>query len=240
MKKSLISVSIIAASLTLAACGGSSSNSTPTPSFEFKVDVINLTNAQPLSPPAIVAHNSGYKMFDEATRASVALEHLAESGSNSQIIEEAESNTAAYDSEAATTPIGPGSSGSYTLVFKDSLDDAKISIATMLVNTNDAFTGEKNLDISTLEVNASFSINGPVWDAGTEGNSETAETIPGPAGSSVVDSNKLFDAERSSDLNYVVFHSGVVTADDGLTTSALNEGHRFDQPASRITITRIR
>ena len=238
MKKSLISASIIAASLTLAACGGSNNNSNN--SYEFKVEVINLTNAQPLSPPAIVAHNSGYNMFDEATRASVALEHLAESGSNSQIIEEAESNTAAYDSEAATTPIGPGLSGSYTLVFKDSLDDAKISIATMLVNTNDAFTGEKNLDISTLEVNASFSINGPVWDAGTEGNSETAETIPGPAGSSVDDSNKLFDAERSSDLNYVVFHSGVVTADDGLTTSALNEGHRFDQPASRITITRIR
>jgi hypothetical protein len=238
MKKSLISASIIAASLTLAACGGNNNNSNN--SYEFKVEVINLTNAQPLSPPAIVAHNSGYKMFDEATRASVALEYLAESGSNAQIIAEAESSTAAYDSEAASAPIGPGATGSYTLVFKDSLKDAKISLATMLVNTNDAFTGEKNLDISTLEVNASFSINGPVWDAGTEGNSETAETIPGPAGSSDDDSNKSFDAERSSDLNYVVFHSGVVTADDGLATSALNEGHRFDQPASRITITRIR
>lgn len=242
MKKSLISASIIAASLTLVACGGSnSSNSTSTQTlYEFKIEVLNLTNAQPLSPPAIVAHSSGYQMFDEATRASIALEHLAESGSNAQIISEANSNVETYASEAATTPIEPGAQASYSLVFDEPLTDAKVSVATMLVNTNDAFTGQKNIDISTLEINASMSVSGPVWDAGTEGNSETAATIPGPVGDSPDDSHKAFDAERSSDLNYVVFHSGVVTADDGLTTSALNESHRFDQPASRIIITRIR
>lgn len=239
MKNSLLSASILASTLVLTACGGSSNKSSDT-TYEFKVDVLNLTNAQPLSPPALVAHNSGYQMFDEAISASIALEHLAESGSNAQIIAEANSNKAAFVSQAATAPIGPGASASYNLVFSDSLKGAQISVATMLVNTNDAFTGAKGLDISGLKVNQTLSINGPVWDAGTEGNSETAETIPGPAGSTPNGSNKEFDADRTSDINFVIFHTGVVTADDGLTTSALNEQHRFDQPASRIRITRIR
>lgn len=238
MKKSLISASIIAASLTLAACGGSSSSNNST--HEFKVDILNLTNAQPLSPPALVVHNKDYQLFDEAIQASIGLEHLAESGSNSQIIAEANNSNSTYASKGAEAPIAPGASASYNLTFSNDLVDAKISVATMLVNTNDAFTGGKDLDISKLNINQSISFSGPVWDAGTEGNSETAETIPGPAGSSADDSNKAFNSERASDINHVIFHTGVVTADDGLSTSALNEQHRFDQPASRIRITRIR
>lgn len=199
MKKSLISASIITASLTLVACGGSSSsNSTPAqPTYAFKVEVSNLTHAQPLSPPAIVAHSSNYQMFDEASRASVALEHLAESGSNAQIIAEANNNTETYASEAATALITPGGQANYTLAFDEPLADAKVSVATMLVNTNDAFTGQKNIDISALEINASIRVSGPVWDAGTEGNSETAATIPGPVGESPDDSHKAFDGDRS-------------------------------------------
>jgi len=36
----------------------------------------------------------------------------------------------------------------------------------------------------------------------------------------------------------VLVHAGVISVDDGLTTSALNESHRFDNPVVRITITR--
>ncbi len=39
--------------------------------------------------------------------------------------------------------------------------------------------------------------------------------------------------------NFVSIHRGVITALDGLTTSALNESHRFDNPAIRINIRRI-
>jgi len=241
MKKSLLTTTVVAASLALAACGGSSSNSNSNNdessenSYEFQVEVVNLTNAQPLSPPALVIHDDQYQMFDEGVSATTAIESMAEGGSNSELVDEAEQNDDVVAVHGADSPIGPGASASYTISFQaNSLTGSELTVATMLVNTNDAFTGQKDIDISNIAVNETIRLNGPVWDAGTEANSETAATIPGP-----VASGEGFNEERD-DLNVVVFHTGVVTADDGLSTSVLNQSHRFDQPASQIRITRIR
>lgn len=50
----------------------------------------NLTNAQPLSPVALVAHDGTFSAFELGQRASEGLEVLAEGGDNSQFISEAE------------------------------------------------------------------------------------------------------------------------------------------------------
>ena len=71
-----------------------------------------------------------------------------------------------------------------------------------------------------------------VWDSGTELNDELAATIPGPAGG-----GEGFNTTRD-DNDVVSFHSGVISQDDGLTTSALSANHRFLNPGARITITR--
>ena len=55
-------------------------------------------------------------------------------------------------------------------------------------------------------------MNMDVWDSGTEANSETAATIPGPAGG-----GEGFNATRD-DSDTVSFHSGVISQDDGLTS----------------------
>ena len=48
-----------------------------------------------------------------------------------------------------------------------------------------------------------------------------------------------FNAART-DINDVVRgHSGVVTADDGLDTSVLDQSHRFDNSGMMLRITRI-
>ena len=73
----------------------------------------------------------------------------------------------------------------------------------------------------------------PVLDAGTEANSEAAGTIPGPA-----DGGEGYNAERD-DADLVSFHPGVVSADDGLMMSALTSAHRFDNPAVKLSITRV-
>lgn len=252
-KPNLLSIAVIATTLGLAACGsddnkssssnnsGSQPTTTPTTtptmnSYEFSVEVLNLTTGQPLSPPAVVIHNSGYVMFDEAQVASTGLEYLAEGGSNSQVLEGLDSNDAVLTTHAAEMPIVPGAKASYSITFDaESLTGAYATIATMLVHTNDAFTGEKNISIADLTVNQSLTVRGPVWDAGTEANTETAATIPGPAAN-----GEGFNAERNDIVDRVVFHTGVVTADDGLATSSLNQYHRFDQPASQIRITRVK
>ena len=71
------------------------------------------------------------------------------------------------------------------------------------------------------------------YDAGTEANSESSGTIPGPA-----DGGEGFNSERN-DSQIVSAHSGVVGQDDGLTQSVLNGNHKFDNPIMAITITRM-
>jgi len=247
-KTSLLSTAVLAGSLLVTACGGSSSsnngsaNNNPTGNsdqdYVFTIEVTNLTYAQPLSPPAIVLHDSSYQLFSEGLEASIGLEELAESGSNASLIEEAQSYDSVIRTIAGGSIILPGSSEEFTLRLDADLDavlaESEISLVTMLVNTNDAFTGEKNIDISAFEINQSKSYNGPVWDSGTEENSETAASIPGPAAN-----GEGFNSSRENDVNKVIFHAGVVSMDDGLASSALTQAHRFDQPASRIRVTRI-
>jgi hypothetical protein len=102
----------------------------------------------------------------------------------------------------------------------------------MLVNTNDGFVGETQLDIGSLAIGESLNMNMAVWDAGTEANDESAATIPGPAAG-----GEGYNSVRD-DNDRVSFHAGVISQDDGLASSVLNATHRFLNPGARLTITR--
>jgi hypothetical protein len=102
----------------------------------------------------------------------------------------------------------------------------------MLVNTNDAFTGVNGLPIGDLSVGESKIYLSQPWDAGTESNTETAATIPGPAGG-----GEGFNPVRD-DRDYIATHPGVVTGDDGLASSILDESHRFIGPVVKFVVTR--
>ncbi len=162
--------------------------------------------------------------------ASDGLEVLAESGDSSTFI-------SAYadklmDSDSGTAPFGPG--GSDTLmVSADVMDEMNISLATMLVNTNDAFTGITGLDVSAMLVGDSMKHYLPIYDAGTEANDELAGTIPGPA-----DGGEGFNAARD-DVDFVARHPGVVSQDDGYSSSVLNGSHRFDSPIAMLVVKRV-
>lgn len=228
--KSLI---ILALSTGLAACGDSDNNEvevtdpvTPAMNYEFTVQVTNLTNAQPLSPIATIAHTEGM-LWQIGESASVALELMAEGGDNSELL----ATDFAMVSSSAENPLPPGEQ--VTLMLStEQLDALKISLATMLVNTNDAFTGLNAIDVSSLAVNESLSRTSFAYDAGTEANSEASGTIPGPA-----DSGEGYN-EMRDDIDRVAMHPGVVSQDDGLTSSVLTSQHKFDNPVARITITR--
>lgn len=167
--------------------------------------------------------------------ASLGLEKLAEGGDSSAFIAEAAANSAVITSSTTTSgPFAAGSSQSVSLTGKHA-SDLSISVATMLANTNDAFTGANSIAIGQLQVGESLSINSRAYDAGTEVNSESLGTIPGPA-----DNGEGFNSSRAGDVDRIAIHSGTVTPDDGLVTSILNETHRFNGPASHTLITRTK
>lgn len=201
----------------------------------YQVSVTNLTNNQPLSPAAIIAHSSGYSIFTESEPSSVSVEVLAESGDNSEVLLDALIANQYLDHASTGLILPRSTSATIMLVVPSGSDsDLQLSVLSMLVNTNDAISGLNKVDISGMDVGDTISFAGITWDAGTEANSESAATIPGPASGG---QGEGFNTERET-LNRVRIHAGVVTADDGLTTSALNEAHRFDNPTSQISVSR--
>ncbi|WP_455221681.1 spondin domain-containing protein [Kaarinaea lacus] len=199
----------------------------------YEVEVANATNGQPLTPIAVVAHTAGYQPWTLGGSASTGLEMLAEGGDVSQFIADADADANVEATVSSTNgPFGPGATES-VMIDAMPASDLQISVAAMLANTNDAFTGLANVSVGELAMGDSLSMMAHVYDAGTEGNSETAATMPGPAAG-----GEGFNAARD-DTDFVSIHAGVVTADDGLTTSALTESHRWLGFAAKITITRV-
>jgi len=226
--------------LTIVACGGGNNNSgsniatTPAEAI-FRVTVSNLTNAQPLSPVAVVAHSVGFSPFTVGQAATQGLERLAEEGDNSEFLTEAQANSSVLTTESGTAPIAPANSESFDIVVDSSQPGVlQLSVMTMLVNTNDAFSGLNAVDIGALQPQESMTLHSAAYDAGTELDSELAAHIPGPAAN-----GEGFNNARDDETDQVTMHNGVITSDDGLTNSVLIEQHRFDNPVTQITITRL-
>lgn len=239
--KTLSKVLAVSSLLVLAACSDDDDPApivnTPEPpappapvEVAFDVTVTNLTAGQPFSPVAVIAADADYRSFELGRSASTDLEYLAEGGDNSFLIDAA---TTAMATASGAAPIGPGASETITVRFGESqLNTAHINVVTMLVNTNDAIAAVHAVPLADMAVGDSVAMTSASYDSGTEANTEGSGTIPGPA-----DDGEGFNAERD-DINQVLVHPGVISADDGLMTSRLNQMHRWDNPVARIMISR--
>lgn len=234
MKKNLSSLTVfllmIGGTLLLSGCGGDDDHSTRTASYD--IELVNLTANQPLSPMAVILHDGDYSAWQQGVASGSGLEQLAEGGSPAILLDEAKADPAVHSSLAGSGAIAPGASEIVTI--GGPAKQSQLTVATMLVNTNDAFTGITGQNLSALKVGQSVSLVVPAYDAGSEANDESAATVPGPAAG-----GEGYNAARN-DRNFVTTHAGIVSADDGLPSSVLDESHRFQNPVAAITITRTR
>lgn len=234
-KAGTLAITVLSASL-LSACGGSSNNDSDnndsankTEMLSYNIEVNNLTSNQPLSPVLAQLHNSEYAAWKIGKAASLGLEMLAEGGDNSTLLNGKMPNV--YRSISGVAAIGPGASDMQSIQAEMSAN-MKLTFISMLVNTNDAFIGQTGIDLSNLVVGEEVKYFLPIYDAGTEANSELQGTIPGPA-----DGGEGFNMARD-DVDYVARHPGIVGIDQGYSESVLNSTHGFDSPAAVLTITR--
>ncbi len=219
-----------AAALTLVACGDGNNDSVTvvaTP-VEYQVTLSNLTNGQPISPPALILHNSS-ALWTIGSPASNALELLAESGDSSLL----QSSSLVTSVAVSAVPVLPGETSTVTISHGDLV--SYLSFASMLGNSNDAFTGLNKIDLSSFAINDSVKYSTLAYDAGTEANTESAETVPGPAGG-----GEAYNPQRDDNNNFVAMHAGIISADDGLSSSVLTYQQKFDNPVMSVTITRIK
>ena len=224
----------------IAACGSDNNNPPPPPPppppamATFDVTVTNLTNGQPLSPLAVIAHQDGYAVFAVGAAATAGLEMLAEGGDNTALIAEAGADAAVIATASGAAPIGPAGSETVSITVPESeLPGLAVSVSAMLVNTNDAVTGINGASVADMQVGDSTTWQAIAYDAGTEANTEAAIHIPGPAGG-----GEGFNAARDDAADRVAMHSGVVSQDDGFAGSDLSGQHRFDNPVAQIRVER--
>ncbi len=246
MKSTKTALGVFAFCAILAGCSSDNDNDpvpvtpTPAPAPEpvtrtFEVNVVNLTAGQPFSPLALVAHEAGYTAFVVGEPASSGLELLAEGGDNAEFLTEAADQDAVLMTASAGGPLPPGATETMMMVLaEDEAEMAYVSAFTMLVNSNDAITAARGIALGAMEVGDAMSVTTIGYDAGTEANSELAGTIPGPA-----DGGEGLNTARDDTEDAVRGHPGVLTIDDGLTSSVLAEIHRWDNPVARVTVSRI-
>jgi hypothetical protein len=207
--------------------------------FSFEVTITNLTAGQPLSPAALVIHRSDWRAFTLGEPASSGLEVLAEDGSNGDFVAEAEADSLVLATASGTGAIGPGSSEQLSISASSTstglADGLRLTWAAMPINTNDGLAAVSGVNLQDLAVGDSQTLFAISYDAGTEANSETADTIPGPAASGLAEG---FNAARDDVRDAVYIHSGVVTQDDGLSSSTLDGTARWDNPIASIRIER--
>lgn len=214
----------------LGACSGSDDDG-PDQLASYRLTLTNLSNQHPMSPPTAILHDANYHAWRAGERASIELETLAEGGDGSALLGALNANVGVGVS--AGSVLAPGASIDLDLTATDD-DQVRLSLATMLVNTNDAFSGIDAIDIADLASGDRLVINAAAWDAGTELNTESAASVPGPAAN-----GEGFNGTRDDGLDRIRIHPGVIGADDGLAGSALDHRHRFDNPALRIRVERL-
>lgn len=206
--------------LTMAACD----NNTPQ---EFDISITNLTHGQPVSPPIAMLHSKRFGFWKIGEAASEALEKMAEGGDGSALLN-LKKNNPQFKADA---PLLPGASLEFTLQSSRHFRK-NLSVAGMLVNTNDGFSGINGVELSEMESGQTIVLYSYAYDAGSELNSELAGTIPGPA-----DNGEGFNAARDDVTPVVTFHGGIVSTADNFANSTLSYADKFDNPVLRIIVT---
>ena len=151
---------------------------TPRRAFDVGATLQNLTSAQPITPPVVVAHDKHIDVLAYTRpRELLGIDRLSEGGDASVLLD----TLAAHDGVVSVTqwdtdgPIAPGTSYSGNA---RAFVGNNITVLGMFACTNDAYI------VASAEVKGSsirienVSVIASVFDSGAENNDETTETVP--------------------------------------------------------------
>ena len=188
----------------------------------WRVTVENLTPAgsQPLSPPLFAVHGKRVDVWSVGAIANHGVAAIAEDANNAPLESALGQLSGVRDVfTGAGGPIASGESRSYTIQARAGRD--RLTLLTMLVNTNDAFTG-----LDSLPIRGNRVLHRMAYDAGSERNNELRAFIPGPC------CNNPFVRDPEGAL--IAPHAGITGA--GELDPAV---YGWDEPVARITIERL-
>ncbi len=210
----------------------------------YQVRIVNLTDGQPFTPPVITTHRSGFDLFEVGDLASVGVMQVAENGNVPNLVSALERATGVADVVVGTEPLVPdGLPGSASHPDRASFQitssgkDAFVSFVSMLVCTNDGFTGINHVRLP-VKVGDSKTILAAGYDAGTEVNTEDFADIVPPCQSLV---GVTGSDPGTGASNPALLEGGVIHHHPGIAGGAdlVPSVHGWEDPVVRIQIMRV-
>ena len=211
----------------------------------YEVTITNLTPGQPLTPPVVATHRRNVHLFRVGSAASFALQEIAENGNSTPMLDALGANKHVFDSQQVgmvplvptADPGGTGLADSVTFNIAAARGARFLSFASMLICTNDGFTGIDGLRLPT-KVGRSMTATVNGYDAGTEINTEDfANMVPpcqGLIGVSSGDGGTGMSDPALLEGGVITHHPGIQGIDD-----LLPGVHGWTDPAATVTVTRV-
>ncbi len=208
----------------------------------YKVTITNLTTGQPFTPPVIAVHNRRANVFALGTPASEGVRQIAENGNNAPLVSALSSDPNVRQVIEGTAPIVPAANpggtpfdSQATFKFRTNGRARFVSFVSMLICTNDGFTG-----VNTIRLPArSTTILARGYETRTEQNTEDfADIVPpcqGLIGVSSDDAGTGTSNPLLGENGIVIPHPGVV-GDNDLDSRV----HDWADPVAKIVIERVR
>lgn len=192
----------------------------------YHVTITNITNSIIFTPILVASQRREVSIYELGSPASGDLAAIAEGGDIGPLTTTLNANHRVVDVQNSGAPLFPGKS--VTVVVSAAHGARRISIAAMMLPTNDGFIA---LDSVKVPRHGSATFFSPGYDAGSELNDELCTNIPGPVCNGVGPS----PGESDGDEGYVHIHRGM----HGIGDLAADV-YDWRNPVAKITVTRVR
>ena len=241
MKKLLTFLATFAFVLVLAPTAISNAGQ---PVVTYEVTITNLTSGQAFTPPLLATHTDAIDIFNVGEAASGPVAAIAENGDLSGLIAVASGSSAVYDAVVGDAPLVPASNpggtpfaSSATYIIQASNGAKYLSFISMLICTNDGFTGLDSMRLPKV-IGATTMVYGAGYDAGSEINTEDfADIVPPCQGLIGISS----DDEGTGMSNPALAEGGVITHHPNIQggNDLVPAVHGWTDPVVSISITRV-
>lgn len=220
----------------------------------YEVTIANLTSGQPLTPPVVATHRGRNQLFKVGQPASVGVREIAENGNNAPLLAFLAADPFGRISELTEAgggplvpagtpggiqdpPSGPEFPAATTFTIGAEPGARRLSFVSMLVCTNDGFTGVNGLRLPR-RVGGTVSAQTAGYDARTERNTEDfADIVPpcqGLIGASSGEPGMGVSNPALAEGGVISHHPGIQGGAD-LDPSI----HGWTDPVAQITVKRI-
>jgi hypothetical protein len=216
--------SILAVALLLASSVGAE-----TRLATYEVVVTNATRDQRFTPLLAATHAATARIFEVGSPASPELATLAEEGNTAPLMGALSALPAVREVSTTGGLLDPGAS--VAIVIRG-VPGERVSLAAMLIPTNDAFVALNAVNLPRSREPQSFSA--VAYDSGSEVNDELCASIPGP-GFAECGGPGGGGAPSGGEEGFVHVHNGMHGVGD---FDAAERDWR--NPVARITLRRIR